>query len=118
MIVEDSAIAARKLAAMLDSMGHSTVIAANGAEAVEAYGRHRPDVVAMDIHMPGMGGVEATRRILESHPEAAIVMVTSQGHERMVIDAVAAGARGYVLKPVRPERLAAMLDKVTSGRRG
>ncbi len=113
LIVDDSLITVKKLTALLEGLGHRVVgTAGTGGTAVEAYRRHAPDLVTMDITMPDMDGVEATARIVGEFPEARIVMVTSHGQERMVIDALDAGARGYVLKPVRPEKLAEMIDKV------
>lgn len=62
--------------------------------------------------MPGMDGVETTRRLVAEFPDARVVMLTAHGQERMVIDALDAGAVGYVLKPVRPERLDDMFKTV------
>jgi two-component system chemotaxis response regulator CheY len=113
MIVDDSVIAVRKLVAMIESLGHRVVVtAASGAAAIDAYRSVQPDLVTMDITMPDMDGVEATRRLTGEFPQARIIMVTSHGQERMVIDALDAGAMGYVLKPVRPHKLAEMIDKV------
>ena len=88
----------------LDAFGHATITvrASDGAlmwQAVAAYRACRPDVVTMDITMPEMDGIEATRLIMGEFPDAKIIMVTSHGQEKMVIDALKAGAKGYVLKP-------------------
>jgi two-component system chemotaxis response regulator CheY len=113
LIVDDSLITVKKLTAMLEADGHRVVGTANsGAKAVDAYRQFKPSMVTMDITMPDMDGIEATKRIIAEFPDACIVMVTSHGQEKMVIDALDAGARGYVLKPVRPERLREMVTKV------
>ena len=113
LVVDDSMLAIRKVQAMLADMGHEVIrTAATGAEALQAYRETNPDVVTMDITMPDMDGVEATRRIVTDFPQARVIMVTSHGQERMVIDALDAGAGGYVLKPIRVEKLALMIDKV------
>jgi two-component system chemotaxis response regulator CheY len=115
LIVDDSLIAVKKLTLMLEGMGHQVAdTAGTGAKAVEAYRACAPDLVTMDITMPDMNGVEATARIIAEFPAARIIMVTSHGQERMVIDSLDAGARGYVLKPVRIEKLSDMIDKVMS----
>lgn len=115
LIVDDSLIAVKKLTLMLEGMGHRVAgTAATGAEAVDAYRACSPDLVTMDITMPDMNGVEATARIVAEFPDARIIMVTSHGQERMVIDSLDAGAKGYVLKPVRVEKLSDMIDKVMS----
>ena len=113
LIVDDSLITVKKLTAMLEGLGHSVVgVAGTGQKAIEAYRTFQPDLVTMDITMPDMDGVEATRRIVTDFPQARVIMVTSHGQERMVIDALDAGAGGYVLKPIRVEKLALMIDKV------
>lgn len=115
LIVDDSLITVKKLTVMLEVLGHRVVATADtGTEALTAYRDSKPDLVTMDITMPDMDGVEATRHIVKEFPHALIIMVTSHGQEKMVIDALDAGARGYVLKPVRQERLADMIAKVVS----
>jgi two-component system chemotaxis response regulator CheY len=100
MIVDDSPIIRQKLTVMLEQIGYRVAqTAANGKEAIAAYQSRRPDVVTMDITMPVMDGIEATRAIIKEFPDAKIVMVTSHGQEKMVLDALKAGAKGYVIKP-------------------
>ncbi len=113
LIVDDSLITVKKLRLMIERLGHRVAgTAGSGSAALAAYREFAPDLVTMDITMPEMDGVEATRRILVDFPDAKIIMVTSHGQEKMVIDALDAGAKGYVLKPVRPEKLADMIKKV------
>ncbi|MDT0393503.1 MULTISPECIES: response regulator transcription factor [Streptomyces] len=94
-----------------------TAEAADGAEAVAAVRRTRPDIVLMDIRMPGMDGIEATRRILagESTRETRVVILTTYDLDHYVYAALTAGASGFLLKDVTPERLVASLRLVRSG---
>lgn len=113
MVVDDSAITIKKLSAMLEDMGHSVVhVAKTGTAAVEAFKTVQPDLVTMDITMPDMDGIEATKRILALSPTALVVMITSHGQEQMVMDAIEAGAKGYVLKPFKREKLEEYITQV------
>ena len=112
MVVDDSAITVRKLCVMLESLGYGIAATAeSGKAAVAAYRSARPDVVTMDITMPEMDGIEATRAIMSEFPDAKIVMVTSHGQEKMVLDALKAGAKGYVIKPFQEERVYEAIQK-------
>ncbi|EME67639.1 response regulator [Paramagnetospirillum caucaseum] len=113
MIVDDSLLTIRTLTGMLSEQGHLVVqTAASGAQALDAYRQVKPDLVTMDITMPDMDGIEATDGILKEFPEANIIMVTSHGQQGMVMKAVKAGAKGYVLKPIKPEKLREMIARV------
>lgn len=106
LVVDDSPIIVRDLTAMLKELDYKVIeTAATGREAVAIYKICKPDVVTMDITMPDMDGIEATRLIMRENPHAKIVMVTSHGQEKMVLDALKAGARGYVLKPFQRHKL-------------
>lgn len=113
IIADDSLITVKKLVVLIEGLGHQVVAtAATGQQAIEAYRQYRPDLMTMDISMPDMDGMAATAKIVAEFPNARIVMVTSHGQERMVIDSLNAGAKGYVLKPVRIEKLSDMISKV------
>lgn len=113
IIADDSIITVKKLTVLIEGLGHHVVAAVSSGEAaLEAYRLHRPDLMTMDISMPDMDGVRATAAIVAEFPDARIMMVTSHGQERMVIDSLEAGALGYVLKPVRFEKLSDMIAKV------
>ena len=115
MVVDDSGLTVKKMAKMLEGLGHEVAaVAATGQEAVDAYAAVAPDIVAMDITMPDLDGIEATRRIMAVSPDARIVIVTSHGQEQMVMDAIEAGAKGYILKPVKPEKLKETLETVAA----
>ncbi|MFE5791103.1 response regulator [Streptomyces sp. NPDC056503] len=93
--------------------------ATNGAEAVEAVRRTRPDVVLMDVRMPEMDGLEATRRILSGAPDATdaprVIILTTFDLDRYVYAALSAGASGFLLKDVTPEQLTAAVRTVRTG---
>ncbi|MFC0532464.1 response regulator [Phytohabitans kaempferiae] len=89
--------------------------AADGAEAVAAVRRLRPDVALMDIRMPVMDGLEAARRVLEHAPECRVLMLTTFDLDRYVYAALAAGASGFLLKDVTPEHLVAAVRLVDTG---
>jgi DNA-binding NarL/FixJ family response regulator len=100
MVVDDQGLVREGLMTLLDAaVGIEPVAAAaDGEEAVTLAARHRPDVVLMDLRMPRMDGVEATRRIREARPETEIVVLTTHADESSILDAMAAGARGYLTK--------------------
>jgi DNA-binding NarL/FixJ family response regulator len=89
--------------------------AADGAEAVAAVRRLRPDVVLMDIRMPTMDGLEATRRVLAQNPDCRVIMLTTFDLDRYVYAALAAGASGFLLKDVTAAHLAAAVRLVNTG---
>ncbi len=79
--------------------------AGDGLTAITEYDRTHPDIVLMDITMPQMEGIEAAERIVQAHPEARIVMVSSVGYQENIVAALQRGARHFVQKPVKPEVL-------------
>jgi two-component system chemotaxis response regulator CheY len=113
LVVDDSPIIVKKLSVLLDGLGYRVIqTAANGKEAVAAYKMCKPDVVTMDVTMPEMDGIEATQAIMSEFPDAKIIMVTSHGQEAMVLNALKAGAKGYVLKPFHQQKVYETIQKV------
>ncbi len=113
MVVDDSSIIRKLLPKELVKLGHNVVVTAkSGKEAIELYEEHMPDLVTMDITMPIMNGIEALKRIKSKFKDAKIIMVTSHGEEKLVMDAITSGARGYVLKPINQEKLTDVINKV------
>lgn len=90
-------------------------LAENGRAAVELCEKHRPGVVLMDIHMPEMDGVEATRQIKQRFPEIRVIILTTFQEIQYVVDALGAGAEGYLLKAIHPRDLAAGIKWVSRG---
>ena len=115
LIVDDSMLAVEMLKNALQELGHRVVrTARTGNEAVAAYKAFNPDVVTMDVTMPGMDGIAATERILKEFPDARIVMVTSHTQQGTVMGALNAGAKGYIVKPFQTEKLREVLGQVIS----
>jgi two-component system chemotaxis response regulator CheY len=113
LIVDDSLLAMQVLKNSLDALGHRVVkTAKSGAEALRAYKATNPDLMTMDVTMPGMDGITATQRIIKEFPDARIIMVTSHAQKGIVMDALKAGAKGYILKPLQTEKLREVLAKV------
>ncbi len=107
LIVEDHAVVRAGLTQLLESAEDIEVAgtANNGAEAIELVGEREPDVVLMDLSMPEVDGIEATRRIRERDPEARIVVLTSFSDRDRILEAIDAGAIGYLLKDAEPDEL-------------
>jgi len=115
--VDDHTVVRRGLVALLATEPGIRVVgeAANGLEAVERAAALRPQVVLMDLVMPGMDGVEATSRILAQHPEAQVLVLTSFGSDAKLFPAVRAGAVGYLLKDTTPEELVRAIRRTAAG---
>jgi two-component system chemotaxis response regulator CheY len=114
LIVDDSMLAVQMLKSALEELGHKVVkTAGTGAAALTAYKDCNPDVVTMDITMPDMDGIAATDKLVKTFPDARIIMVTSHGQKAMVMDALKAGAKGYILKPINTDKLRDTLAHVT-----
>ncbi|WP_284642939.1 response regulator transcription factor [Paenibacillus silviterrae] len=117
MLVDDQDLIRESLHIVLDMDPELSVegLAENGQTAVELAQHIRPDVILMDIHMPVMDGVEATRRIKGLLPETKIIILTTFQEVNYVVEALAAGAEGYLLKAIHPKELAAGLKWVHRG---
>jgi two-component system chemotaxis response regulator CheY len=113
LVVDDSLIIRKTLTTELEKMGHTVVAKAkSGKEAIELYAQHMPDLVTMDITMPIMNGIDALKEIKKSYADVNIIMVTSHGEEKLVMDAITSGAKGYVLKPINEEKLTNIISKI------
>lgn len=117
MLVDDHALFRKGVASLLAICPDIEVVgeADNGAQAVTRVAELMPDVILMDIQMPGMDGLEATRRIKASHPYVKIVMLTVAEEDRSLFEAIKAGAHGYLLKRMEPEEFLAMLRGISRG---
>src|SRR5436190_6501948 len=119
LLVDDHALVRRGFRRMLDDDETLEVVgeASNGAEAVRLAEKLHPQVIVMDCALPEMTGLEATRKILQSHPETAILMLSMHSEDTLVRQALDAGARGYVLKDALDLDLAAAVRQVAAGQR-
>jgi two-component system chemotaxis response regulator CheY len=88
--------------------------AANGNEALREYGRLKPDIVLMDIVMPGLEGVETVKRICSEDPKARVIMISSLSYQEKVSEAMSAGAKCFIPKPVTTEELRRAIQSVLS----
>jgi DNA-binding NarL/FixJ family response regulator len=117
LLVDDHALVRRGFRRLLEDDSSITVVgeASNGEEAIRLVAQLKPRVVVMDVAMPGTGGLAATRAILASNPEAAILMLSMHSEETLVRQAMDAGARGYILKSALDLDLAAAVKRVAAG---
>jgi two-component system chemotaxis response regulator CheY len=112
LIVDDSAFMRFHLRRMMDSFEDVVASeAASGTEAIMEYDRFKPDIVLMDIVMPGMEGVETVKRICETDPEARVIMVSSVSYREKVQEALDAGAICFIPKPVTTDELRKAIGK-------
>ncbi|MEW6686291.1 MAG: response regulator [Candidatus Edwardsbacteria bacterium] len=86
--------------------------AASGSEAIEKYKQLKPDLVVMDIIMPDMGGIEAVKAIIQHDPNARILMCSAMGQQALVVEAIQAGAKDFVVKPFQPARVLEAAQRV------
>lgn len=119
LVVDDHPIFRAGLAAVISKSADIMVVAqaGDGHEAVRLYRQHRPDVVLMDLRMPGLGGVDATSIIVSEYKDARILVVTTYRGDVEALRALKAGALGYLLKSSPPEELAVAIRSVSSGRK-
>jgi two-component system chemotaxis response regulator CheY len=111
LIADDNFNIRQILAALVEVEGGVAIEAESGAEAVSRYRAHRPDLVLLDIDMPGMSGLEAARAIKRLDPQAVIVMVTGRGERQLVAEAFAIGVQDFLVKAFDPLRVRQLLQK-------
>lgn len=113
LIVDDAAFMRIKLRDILEKNGYEVAgEAENGVEAVEKYKELNPDIVTLDITMPEMDGVDALKQIKAFDPNAAVLMCSAMGQQSMVMDAIRAGAKDFIVKPFDTERVIQAIDKI------
>ncbi len=117
LLVDDHEVVRLGLKSLLSRNKQFQVVAeaGNASEAMDRVARYQPDVVVMDIRLPGKNGIEATREILAAHPHIKIIMLTSYAEDELLFDAIAAGASGYVLKQIGSNELVTALEKIGRG---
>ncbi|WP_327326560.1 response regulator transcription factor [Streptomyces sp. NBC_01210] len=117
LVVDDQQIVREGLVSLLDLMDDIEVVgdAADGAEAVRLVGVTSPQVVLMDLRMPGMGGAEATRKILSEHPDVAVLVLSTFADDESLVAALNAGACGYLTKDANQEQIAVAIRSSAHG---
>jgi len=115
LVVDDHDLFRTGLRSLLEEDGFEVAASASGAAAVRRVGAFAPDVVVMDMNMPGMTGVEATPLVLEQAPEASVLMLTIATEDTRVISAIRAGASGYLLKDAELPEIAAGIRAAAAG---
>ena len=112
LIVDDLAFIKIVLRDILEKAGFRVVgEASNGDEAIRVYLDKRPDVVLMDITMPGMDGLTALKKIREHDPKARIIICSALGQQRLIVQAIQLGAKDFIVKPFQPQRIISALKK-------
>ncbi len=112
LVVDDAEFLRVRIKKLLNGAGHDVIEAENGAKAIETYQAERPNAVLMDITMPEMDGLAALKQIKGVDPNANVVMLTALGQESIVLEAIKAGAKDFVVKPFDPDRVLAAVQKV------
>ena len=112
LVVDDAEFLRVRISKMLTGDGHEIVEAENGLKAVDTYKNIKPDLVLMDITMPEMDGLTALREIRKFDPKAKVIMLTALGQESVVLEAIKAGARDFVVKPFERERVMNAVTKI------
>jgi two-component system chemotaxis response regulator CheY len=113
LVVDDAAFMRMMLKDILTKGGHEVIgEAANGIEAINLYEKLKPDLVTMDITMPEMEGIEALQRIKQEDPKAVVIMCSAMGQQLIVVQAIQAGARDFIVKPFQADRVLEAVKKI------
>lgn len=115
LLVDDAAFMRMMLKDTLSKNGYSDLYeASDGAEAVEKYEEIKPDLVIMDITMPNMNGLESLKKIKEKDPQATVIMCSAMGQEAMVVDSIKSGAKDFIVKPFKTDRILKAVSSLVS----
>lgn len=113
LVCDDAIFMRTMISDILAQAGYEIVgEAETGAQAIERYKQLKPDLVTMDIVMPDLGGIEAVREIVKFDPSARILMCSAMGQQALVVEAIQAGARDFVVKPFQPSRVLEAVQRV------
>jgi len=113
LVADDAAFMRHMIREIVEAEGIEVAAeAADGIEVVELFKQHHPDLVTMDIVMPRRSGIDAVKEIIALDPTARIIMCSALGQETLVMEALQAGARDFIVKPFKPEAVLATLRKV------
>lgn len=113
LVVDDAIFMRRMLSDILKQGGYEIVAeGTNGKEGVEQYKKTRPDIVTMDIIMPEMGGIDAVKEIMRADSGAKILMVSAMGQQQLVVEAIQAGAKDFIVKPFEASRVLTAVERL------
>jgi two-component system chemotaxis response regulator CheY len=112
LVVDDAAFMRMRISKILTEAGYEVIQGENGLEAVEQYKNNNPDAVLLDITMPEMDGLSALKEIRAFDGSASVAMVTALGQQQVVLEAVKAGAKDFLVKPCEGERVLAAVGKL------
>lgn len=112
MIVDDAAVMRIRLRDILEARYKIVAEAANGREALDLYESYRPDFVTLDITMPQLNGIEALGYMMRAFPDAKVVIVSAVGQRQMVFQAIAKGAKDFIIKPFEAQRVLISIDRL------
>ncbi len=112
LVVDDAAFMRMRCTKLLAENGYDVAEAANGVEALQKYGEHKPDGVLLDITMPDMDGIQTLKKLMDTDPGARVAMVTAMGQQSMVIEALKSGAKDFVIKPFNADRVLSAVEKL------
>jgi len=113
LIVDDALFMRAMLRDIFESAGWQVVAEAeNGEEAIAEYKVHQPDLVTMDVVMPEMGGIPALERILSDDPAATIIVCSALGQKKMILDAINAGAKDFIVKPFQSAQVLEVVSRI------
>ena len=112
LVVDDAAFMRLQLSDILKKGGHQVIgEAENGLDAIEKYAKLKPDLVTMDITMPVMEGIDAVKGIKQIDPQAKVIMCSAMGQQQMIVSAIQAGAKDFVVKPFQADRVLEAISK-------
>ena len=113
LVCDDASFMRNMISEILTQAGYEVVgEAQTGLEAIERFKELGPDLVTMDIVMPGLGGIDAVREIIKDAPDAKILMCSAMGQRSLVMEAIQAGAKDFVIKPFQPSRVLEAVERV------
>lgn len=117
LIVDDQIVIRQILRALLTKAGYNVIAeAANGQKAIELNRAHKPDLICLDITMPGLDGLEVLKTLKQDHPDATVIMVTGHCGKDEVQQAIAAGASGYIIKPFQAGKCLEYFERILKKR--
>lgn len=113
LIIDDAKFMRMTLSNIIKKANHEIIAEGeNGKQAIELYSEYQPDLVTMDITMPVMSGIDAVKAIKNTYPDAIIVMCSAMGQQKMVVEAIEAGAKDFIVKPFDEQRVIDAINRV------